>query len=309
MQSLARKAPATAIAILACSIFAQSPPQAGLTFDVASVRMSGPIPPNSPPIPAVGIMSGGPGTSDPQRITYSRVLMRRILINAFGVRPDQIEGPSWVNDNDPATTPAYDIVANVPPGATKEQLNEMMRNLVKERFHLTFHNERKDFDAYTLVVAKGGPKLQESTESKAPPPAPQTEAPAKSEFDQRGFPVIPVGTAAYVTNGLARATFRKVRVSQLLSVLSSQFLGSTHLEDKTGLTGSYDFHLEFSTTGLGGRLAVADTQRKASAGIAADPAPDLFTALEKQLGLKLAKSKVSLDVIVIDHIDKIPTEN
>ena len=118
-----------------------------------------------------------------------------------------------------------------------------------------------DFDAYTLVVAKGGPKLQESPEPKVPPPAPQTGASAKSEFDQRGFPVIPVGTAAYVTNGHARATFRAVRVSQLLSVLSSQFLGSTHLEDKTGLTGSYDFNLEFSTTGLLGRLATSDAQR------------------------------------------------
>ena len=255
-------------------------------------------------------MNGGPGTSDPQRITYSRVLMRRILINAFGVRPDQIEGPSWVNDNDPATTPVYDIVANVPPGATREQLNVMIQNLVKERFHMTLHREKKDFDAYTLVVAKDGPKLQEAAGPKTPPPAPQTGASAKSEFDQRGFPVIRAGTAAYVTNGHARATFRMVRVSQLLSVLSSQFLGSTHLEDQTGLTGTYDFKLEFSTAGLLGRLVVADTQRKAaSAGIAADPVPDLFTALEKQLGLKLEKSKVSLDVIVIDHIDKVPTDN
>jgi uncharacterized protein (TIGR03435 family) len=236
--------------------------------------------------------------------------MRRILVNAFGVRPDQIEGPSWVNDNDPATAPAYDIVANVPPSATKEQLNVMMQNLVNERFHMTLHREKKDFDAYRLVVAKGGPKLQEAAEPKAPPPAPQTGASAKSEFDQRGFPVIPVGTAAYVTNGHARATFRKVRVSQLLSELSSQFLGSTHLEDQTGLTGTYDFKLEFSTAGLLGRLAVADAQRKGgSAGIAADPVPDLFTALEKQLGLKLEKSKATLEVIVIDHIDKVPTEN
>ncbi len=276
MQSLARKAPAGAIAILACSISAQSPPQAGLTVEVASARMSGPLPPNSPPIPAVGIMSGGPGTSDPRRITYTRVLMRRILVNAFGVRPDQIVGPSWVNDNDAATAPAYDIVANVPPNATKEQLNLMLQNLIKERFHMTLHREQKDFDAYTLVVAKGGPKLHEAAEPQASPLARQSGASAKSEFDQRGFPVIQVGTAAYVTNGHARATFRAVRVSQLLSVLSSQFLDSTHLEDKTGLTGTYDFNLDFSTAGLLGRLTIADTQRKARPpDIAADPAPDL----------------------------------
>jgi uncharacterized protein (TIGR03435 family) len=235
MQSLTRKSVVGAMAILACSTFGQSPSQPELSFDVASVRMSGPLRPNSPPIPAVGIMSGGPGTSDPQRIAYSRVLMRRILVNAFGIRPDQIQGPSWVNDNDPATAPAYDISANLPPNATKEQLSLMLQNLVKERFHMTLHREKKDFDAYTLVVAKGGPKLQEATERDAPPSVPSKSASAsKSEFDQRGFPVIQVGTAAYVSNGHARATFRMVRVSQLLSVLSSQFLGTTHLEDKTG---------------------------------------------------------------------------
>lgn len=311
MQGLTGKSVLGAMAILASSSFGQSPSQTELSFDVASVRMSGPLPPNSPPIPAVGIMSGGPGTSNPQRIAYSRVLMRRILVNAFAVRPDQIQGPSWVNDNDPSTAPAYDIVANVPPNATKEQLNLMLQNLVKERFHITLHREKKDFDAYTLIVAKGGPKLQEAAERDGPLAAPSKIAsPPKSEFDQRGFPVIQVGTAAYVTNGHARATFRAVRVSQLLSMLSSQFLGSTHLEDKTGLTGTYDFKLEFSTAGLLGRLTIADTQRKAgSPGSAADPAPDLFTALEKQLGLKLEKSRISLDVIVIEHIDKVPTEN
>lgn len=72
--------------------------------------------------------------------------------------------------------------------------------------------------------------------------------------------------------------------------------------DKTGLTGAYDFTLEFAQSGLAGRGPTG-------ADAASDPAPDLFNALEKQLGLKLEKSKVPLDVIVIDHMDKEPTEN
>ena len=78
--------------------------------------------------------------------------------------------------------------------------------------------------------------------------------------------------------------------------------------DKTGLTGPYDFNLEFSNAGLPGRLKGFAAPSPAEAG-QPDAAPDLFSALEKQLGLKLEKSKTQLDVIVIDHMDKQPTEN
>jgi uncharacterized protein (TIGR03435 family) len=98
-------------------------------------------------------------------------------------------------------------------------------------------------------------------------------------------------------------------------------LGTNHLVDKTGLTDKYDFKLEYSTAGLPGRavperVTAARAAVDAAAGVAPtpidnanDPAPDLFAALEKQLGLKLEKSKAPLDVVVIDHIEKTPTEN
>jgi uncharacterized protein (TIGR03435 family) len=76
-----------------------------------------------------------------------------------------------------------------------------------------------------------------------------------------------------------------------------------------GLTGQYDFSLEFSNAGLPGPLGKALAAPLPGEADQADHAPDLFTALEKQLGLKLERSKTQLDVIVIDHMDKQPTEN
>jgi uncharacterized protein (TIGR03435 family) len=79
--------------------------------------------------------------------------------------------------------------------------------------------------------------------------------------------------------------------------------------DKTGLNGQYDFKLMFGSAGLPGMGGRGVAPLPAEAADTPDPAPDLFTALEKQLGLRLEKTKIQLDVVVIDHMDKVPTEN
>lgn len=77
-------------------------------------------------------------------------------------------------------------------------------------------------------------------------------------------------------------------------------LGCHDISDKTGLTGKYDFRLEYAS----GPVQPAD-----QVGIASEPAPDLVTAVEQQLGLKLVKSTVQLDTVVIDHLDRQPSDN
>jgi uncharacterized protein (TIGR03435 family) len=209
----------------------------------------------------------------------------------------------------------FDISANVPPGATKEQANEMLLNLLRERFHLAYHSEKKDFDAYALVVAKSGPKLKGAAPANGPPP----EAPQPGTFataaplDRAGFPQLPAGRSDFqgtTENGVTRWTFRMETPQQLSDQLEFRLKGS-RIVDKTGLTGPYDFTLEFSNAGLPGRGPMGSGLAVPPPGDAAQPAaaPDLFTALEKQLGLKLEKSKTQIDVIVIDHMDKTPTEN
>jgi len=285
---------------------AQAP--APVNFEVASVRAAGQTPPHTP-IAAAGEITGGPGTNDPTRMTFTWTQMRRLLMSAFALPLDQLSGPDWVMGQDAR----FDIAAIVPAGATKEQANEMLLNLLKDRFHLTYHLEKKDFDMYALVVAKGGPKLKDAAPADGPlPEAPQpgTRAVA-APLDRDGFPQLPAGrpgAQGRMQNGVTRETFRMSTMQMLLS--SIQFdLRPSRTIDKTGLTGKYDFTLEYANAGLPGapgRGLAASPTGEADLG---DSAPDLFTALEKQLGLKLEKSKTQLDVVVVDHMDRQPTEN
>jgi uncharacterized protein (TIGR03435 family) len=193
-----------AFAALLSLAFGQ-PPDARLSFDVASVRVSAPI--NGPPLSQPGAMKGGPGTNDPERITYSRISILTILLNAFGVAVDQLSGPSWISNMDFATSQKYDIQANVPPGTTKEHAKAMMLNLLKERLGLTYHRETKEFTVYELTVAKGGPKLRPAEPANGEPP-PRPGGPGRGlARDKDGFPELPpgrLGLAQVPNNGRAR---------------------------------------------------------------------------------------------------------
>jgi uncharacterized protein (TIGR03435 family) len=298
----------SALTSLALAGLCQAQAPAPLRFEVASVHTADSKPPYTP-IAAAGEIKGGPGTDDPTRMTFTWVLARRLFMDAFALPLDQISGSDWVMSNDAR----FDISAIVPAGATKEQANEMLLNLLKERFHLTYHSEKKDFDAYTLVVAKGGSKLKDAAPAEGPlpePPQPGTIAVAAPQ-DRDGFPQLPAGRPNFqgrTQNGVTRWTFRMETPQQLSSLLQFQLRGS-RVVDKTGLTGQYDFHLEFSNVGLPGPMGIALAAPLPGEADQSDLAPDLFSALEKQLGLKLEKSKTQLGVIVIDHMDKQPTEN
>ena len=279
------------ILLLGAIASAQSPP----SFEVVSVRVADRQAPRRG-MRAGGEIRGGPGTDDPERITYEWCFMSTILQNLFGVGFDRISNrPDWLGMD------RFDITAKVPGGATKEQVTQMMVSLLKERFHFAYHLDKKDFDAYDLVVAKGGSKLKDAEPADGPPPpapVPGTPAPAPV-LDKDGFPILPRGrTSAQGSsrNGVTRMTFRMSSPAQLIGMLGLS-LGGARVTDKTGLTSKYDFKLEFSR----GPLTVDAGDR--------DSAPDLFNAVEKQLGLKLEKSTIQLDVLVIDHLDRKPLDN
>jgi uncharacterized protein (TIGR03435 family) len=294
----------------------------GDTFEVASVRVA--------TAAARGAggggsrMTGGPGTSDPEHLRYTQVPMMEILPRAFQMQLDQIEGPDWVTNGD--APERFDLTANIRPGATKEQVDVMLQNLLKERFHLTYHLETKDIDVYELVAARGGPKLQDAEIPAELPGAPNGSLSATAGED--GFPklapgwpmvtglagnggqffmrvnapgafvlVNPRAVMTMANWGLVRFSFRMVTVEQLMGALQT-INGLAHVMDRTGLTGEYDVKLGFSQ---GGGVKTN--------GEASEPAPDIFTALEKQLGLRLQRAKASLDVMVIDSIDQRPKEN
>lgn len=272
---------------------------AKLEFEVASVRPSIPL-----TTPGNSGMKGGPGTPDPERFTWTNVSLTRILLKAYGILNYRLSGPDWLD------SARFDIAARVPPGATADQLASMLQNLLAERFKLRLHHETKEMAVYELTVGKSGSKLKESDLDAGPPERePGARPPTMGGPDKEGFPQIPAGVEMMLgrmTDGIERITGRMQSVSALAGALGSEL--QRPVVDKTGLTGKFDFSLAYSLAGL--------RPRQLPAGFNATPADDipsggssLFKAVQDQLGLSLESKKDAIDILVIDHIEKAPSEN
>jgi uncharacterized protein (TIGR03435 family) len=287
-----------------------------LEFEVASVRPSGPLPRG---MILGGRISGGPGTNDPERITYEYVPFEQLVMAAYGVQRYQIRGPDWVTPSDLRGAARFDISVKVPPGATKEQAAAMLQNLLAERFQLTLHHESAQFSGYALVVAKGGAKLKESRG-----PVEESERAKRAvgrETEKDGFPKLFPGSnmgGLFERDGAVRLRFRDYPLFDLTQQVS--FTLSAHLVDRTGLAGKYDFTLEFALPPEGLILVGTQATQPLSPGQTAplyrEPSPAeqdavaiVSAAMEKQLGLKLEATKITMDTLVIDHVEKTPTDN
>jgi len=164
------------------------------------------------------------------------------------------------------------------------------------------HREVKEVAFYELTVPKNGPKFKESSLTKAAIPASPD-----SELDADGFPIVPDGRTSMggIFNGVIRMTYRKETMADLTEALARML--NSPVTDATGLKGEYDFRLFWSRrmeSGGGG----APTSAAAVDG-AGETAPTLIGAVESQLGLKLVRKKGPVEMLVIDHVEKVPTEN
>ena len=277
-------------------------------FEVASVKPAAPI-------TGVGAtmfrMRGGPGTDDTGQISYSNISMQQLLILAYGLHKQyRLAGPNWLENE------KYDIVAKLPAGATKEQVNVMLQNLLVDRFGLATHHETRDLPGYEMVVARNGPKIKESPESPAVAAAtPAAGGPPSMAIskDKDGLLEFPPGTTALAQLpagvGITRYSARNQPLSAWTAFLENP-LGRPVM-DRTGLTGKYDFNLTY--TGDQRTMANVITNGPPATPSAADApndaGPDLFTAMQEQLGLKLESKKIPIDVLVIDRLEKTATAN
>lgn len=293
-----RNAPlfASIIVLASVSVLGQTP--GNLTFEVASVK-------RSPPDPSgrvfFGPPRGGPGTSDPGQITWTNAALRNILMTAYDVQVFQVTAPDWMG------TERYDIVAKVPAGATKAQVNVMWQNLLKERFGMVVHHESKEFPVDELTVAKGGSKLKDTEDPHIEPLTPPTGPP---QAGKNGLPQLN-GSGAIISifpgaNGATASMVARGLPSSEIAIRLANSLRRPVI-DKTGLTGKYDFVLEF-TPDLSG-IALPAGFSPTDGNNASDPGTNIESAVEKQLGLKLTPTKGKLDVIVVDRAEKVPTEN
>jgi uncharacterized protein (TIGR03435 family) len=245
-----------------------------LQFEVASVKLS------APRAPGTGQGTRGCSAKDPIRYVCTNANVGLLVIYAYDLKGYQIR-PPIVGD-----TVLYDVTAKVPPGTTKEQIKEMLRTLLAERFKLMFHREQVERPGYALVVAKGGSKMKESSPDDSPMPT----KPAK---DADGFVYIPPRNRMAVgwANGLTRWAGNNIPVGMIAGLGNS--LTSRPVIDATGLTGKYDFMLTFAPDG-----APPDVD-----GV------NVFAAFEQQLGLKLEARKIPIEEFVIDHVEKAPIDN
>lgn len=200
------------------------------------------------------------------------------LTLAYGVRDYQVQGPDWLHFGSGGGK-FFDVVAKAPGPVSRDQLRLMLQTLLAERFHLTFHREEKEMPVIALLVAKGGPKLQAS--------APGTEMDSQwIGFDNMLQVPGPNGH-----------TFTNTPMPALAMAVSAGL--ADPVLDMTGLQGRYDFFL-----------------RDAPRPRADDPpqTPDDRFALTKailedDLGLTLQRRKAPIEMFVVDHADKVPTEN
>jgi uncharacterized protein (TIGR03435 family) len=299
-------APALACVVAAVLVIAMSPlvmvgaPQGRLrpAFEVASVKPSAPVPPNGGVY--FGPPRGGPGTPDPGLITWSYATLKGLLMAAYDVKNYAVSGPAWLN------TERYDIVAKVPAGATREQVNRMWQRLLAERFGVVLHHESREFQVEELVVDKGGSKLKETAWDPASPlPSGPPQRDANGELESPGQ----VNTISPRENGASVHTIAKAQpISQLTATLSNAL--NRPVLDKTGLAGKYDYIIDFVIDQLPlPPPGQPGPGAPAVPGNATESGPDLAAAVQQQLGLRLMRSKAMLDVVVIDKAEKMPTAN
>jgi uncharacterized protein (TIGR03435 family) len=228
--------------------------------------------------------SGGPGSNDPGRMILENFDIRSLILKAYDLPFYRIVAPESLFDT------RFDITATVPPGTTKEQFLVMQQNLLATRLGLVVHRETKEMPLYELIVAKGGSKLKV-----AAPPGEPVDEPKFTDLkkDEEGFPVMFRGQTMYaISMNHARLQGVGETMEHFASTLAGQLNAPVH--DATGLTGKYDFTLKW----IPGTLKADD-----------DPGLTLESALPQQLGLTLRHTTGKVEVLVVDHVEKTPTEN
>jgi uncharacterized protein (TIGR03435 family) len=270
-------------------------------FEVASLKPSAPV-------------TGGRGGDGPRpdikngRLFLPRISVKNLISIAWDINGDEmlINAPKWLDDD------RYDILAKAPADVAIgdltpsrntipiniDALRPMIRSLIIERFKMQAHNENRQLNAYNLVAVK--PKLK-----KADPTA-------RTKWQEGAL----TSGNKNANGSLGRlVTCQNVTMAQFADLLPSIAPGylRTDVVDNTGLEGGWDFTFSFSPAGVLqiGKQGANPPASGDGAPEASDPtgALSLFDAMTRQLGLKLETVKRPTPVLVIDHIERTPTEN
>ena len=248
-----------------CGIFAQSARPKFDAFEVATIK----------PVDFDANSGRYIRQEGSNRVIAKNYTLQLLIAAAYDLSSKAVSGgPAWLESD------RYDIVA-VTPGEVQPTRGEqmaMLRSLLAERFKLSFHREQKDFPIYVLEVAKNGPRLKSSMAA-----SDQPAALISTVYPQRIVLPARNATMAEFTSLLQRAVLDRPVV------------------DKTGLSGRYDFDLQWAPdeTQFGGEVPVASSEA---------PSPPLFSALQEQLGLRLTATRGPVEAMVVDKAER-PSSN
>ena len=268
------------------------PPPPPAEFDVAIIKPSSPD------------TKGMNGQVNNSQINLQGATMQWFITWAWGISNDMIaDPPKWLNEDhwDLLAKVAHDPSADGPKGAPEiefDQLQDMIKKLLGERFGLQVHMEDRPADAYTLVAAN--PHMKKAD------PDNRTgchEGPGPDGKDPRI--ANPILGRLLTCQNMTMAQF-----GDQLRILASGYIHAPVL-DQTGLTDAYDFTLSFSTAGQLNMPAPKDPNADPNSSSASDPngALSLLDALPKEIGVKLEKQKRPVQMLVIDHVNQTPTDN
>lgn len=253
----------TALVLSGCGIFAQpdAPPTRFDAFEVATVK----------PVDVDAKAARFITMQGTHRFVVKAYTLKLMIAAAYDLNPRTIAGgPGWIESDH------YDILATTPGEVrpTHEEQMSMLRSLLADRFKLTFHREQKEFSIYVLEVAKTGPKIKLSTAAADEPAA--------------------LVSTVYPQRILLPA--RNATMDDLASLMQRAILDRP-VVNKTGLSGKYDFDLEWAPeeTQFGGEIPAASSEA---------PSAPLFTAIQQQLGLKLEVTRGPVEALVVDHAER-----
>jgi len=272
-------------------------------FDVASVKLNNECVNNRNQDPP----------PRPGRLQISCIAVQNLIQVAYGgikngrapsLQQLKITGaPGWLQSD------FYSIAAKTDePTPVEVMVGPMLQSLLEERFKLKLHRESREEPVYSMTVGKNGLKIQPLAEGSCTPidldHLPEPPGPGQPMPKFCGMQNM------RVDKGIFKTELRGVTMKDLAQRLSNQL--DRPVVDKTGVNGMFDITLEFAPDstmrGFGGR-GPGDASRGEPGSIPADPVgPTLFTALQEQIGLKMAGDKAPVDYLVIDHIEK-ATEN
>jgi uncharacterized protein (TIGR03435 family) len=210
-------------------------------------------------------------------VDLRKASLKHLVRRAWPVPDYQIVWPDWVGAQRGQI--GYDVSVTFPASTSEERLQLMFQDMLATRFGLAMHWETREVKAYEVGISERGLRIKEAVN-----PAPPTDYPKYSTS---------VGKGEWHLSSKLGSAPSGLTVEGFVETLSTLRILDRPLVDATGLKGYYDFDLTAPAE-------VPDNK----------PAPsELLSALEKQLGLKVSPKTLSLRMLVIDHLERTPTEN